>query len=92
MERAVALARFNQIALDDLPEKIRYYRRSHVLVVSDDPTELVPMDEVERRYVRRVMEAVGNNKTAAARILGFDRKRLYRWLERLGIDGDKSEP
>jgi DNA-binding NtrC family response regulator len=90
MERAVALARFEQIAVDDLPEKIRDYRSSHVLIASDDPTELVPMDEVERRYVRRVMEAVGNNKTAAARILGIDRKRLYRWLERLGIGGDKT--
>jgi DNA-binding NtrC family response regulator len=85
MERAVALARFEQIAVDDLPEKIRDYRRSHVLVTSDDPSELVPMEEVERRYVTRVMEAVGNNKTAAARILGIDRKRLYRWIERLGI-------
>jgi two-component system response regulator AtoC len=86
MERAVALARFDTIAVDDLPEKIRDYRHSHVLVASDDPTELVPMEEVERRYVTRVMEAVGNNKTAAARILGIDRKRLYRWIERLGID------
>jgi DNA-binding NtrC family response regulator len=85
MERAVALARFEQIAVDDLPEKVRDYRRSHVLVTSDDPSELVPMEEVERRYVMRVMEAVGNNKTAAARILGIDRKRLYRWIERLGI-------
>jgi DNA-binding NtrC family response regulator len=85
MERAVALARFEQIGVDDLPEKIRDYRRSHVLVASDDPSELVPMEEVERRYVMRVMEAVGNNKTAAARILGIDRKRLYRWIERLGI-------
>ncbi len=90
MERAVALARFEQIAVDDLPEKVRDYRRSHVLITADDPPELVPMEEVERRYVLRVMDAVGNNKTAAARILGFDRKRLYRWIERLGIDKDKS--
>ena len=90
MERAVALARFEQIAVDDLPEKVRDYRRSHILIAADDPSELVPMEEVERRYVLRVMEAVGNNKTAAARILGFDRKRLYRWIERLGIDVAKT--
>jgi two-component system response regulator HydG len=86
MERAVALTRFEQIVVDDLPEKVRDYRRSHVLVASDDPSELVPLEEVERRYVARVMEAVRGNKTAAARILGIDRKRLYRMLERLGID------
>lgn len=78
IERAVALARFEQIVVDDLPEKIRQYRRSHVLVASDDPSELVSLEQVERRYIARVMEAVTGNKTAAARILGIDRKRLYR--------------
>jgi two-component system response regulator HydG len=87
MERAVALTRFDQIGVDDLPEKIRDYRRSHVLVTSDDPSELVPLEEVERRYIARVMEAVGGNKTAAARILGIERKRLYRMLERLDVAG-----
>jgi DNA-binding NtrC family response regulator len=85
MERAVALTRFEQIVVEDLPEKIRDYRRSHVLVASDDPSELVPLEEVERRYIARVMEAVAGNKTAAARILGIDRKRLYRMLERLDV-------
>ena len=85
VERAVALTRYDHIAVDDLPEKIRDYRRSHVLVASDDPTELVPMEEVERRYISRVMEAVQGNKTAAARVLGYDRKRLYRKLEKLGL-------
>jgi two-component system response regulator HydG len=86
MERAVALTRFEQIGVDDLPEKVRDYRRSHVIVTSDDPSELVPLEEVERRYIVRVMEAVGGNKTAAARILGIERKRLYRMLDRLVID------
>jgi DNA-binding NtrC family response regulator len=87
IERAVALTRYDHVGVDDLPEKIRDYRRSHVLVASDDPSELVPMSEVEQRYVRRVLEAVQFNKTAAARILGYDRKRLYRKIEKLGLDG-----
>ncbi len=90
MDRAVALTRFEQIAVDDLPEKIRLYRRSHVLVASDDPSELVPLEEVERRYIRRVMEAVSGNKTAASRILGIERKRLYRMLDRLAPDAPKT--
>ena len=40
------------------------------------------MDEVERRYILRVLEAVGGNKTHAAQVLGVDRKTLYRKLER----------
>jgi two-component system response regulator HydG len=82
IERAVALTTFEQIAVDDLPEKIRAYRRSHVIVASDDPSELVPLEEVERRYILRVVEAVGGNKTLAAQVLGMGRKTLYRKLER----------
>jgi two-component system response regulator HydG len=84
IERAVALTRGDEIAAADLPEKIRTYSASHVLLAADDPSELVPMEEVERRYVLRVMEAVGGSKSMAARVLGFDRRTLYRKLERYG--------
>jgi two-component system response regulator HydG len=85
IEHAVALARLEQISADDLPEKVRTFKSTHVLVAGDDPSELVPLEQVERRYIARVMEVVGGNKSAAARILGLDRKRLYRMLERLGL-------
>jgi two-component system response regulator HydG len=84
IERAVALARFEQLAVDDLPERVRNYRSAHVLVVSDDPAELVPLEEVERRYILRVLQAAGGNKSIASRILGLDRKTLYRRLEAYG--------
>jgi two-component system, NtrC family, response regulator HydG len=47
---------------------------------------LVPMEEVERRYIHHVLTAVGGNKTLAARILGFDRKTLYRKLAQYGLE------
>jgi two-component system response regulator HydG len=86
MERAVALARFDQVVVDDLPERVRDYRSSHVVVAGDDPSELVPLEEVERRYTLRVLESVHGNKAAAARVLGVERKTLYRKLERWGVD------
>jgi two-component system response regulator AtoC len=82
MERAVALARFEDLVVEDLPAQIREYRTSHVLVAASDPSELVSLAEVERRYVERVMQAVGGNKRQAAQILGLDRATLYRKLER----------
>ena len=48
----------------------------------EDTSELLPMHEVEKRYILRVLEAVGGNKTSAAQILGFDRRTMYRKLER----------
>jgi DNA-binding NtrC family response regulator len=40
------------------------------------------MSEVEKRYILRVLEAVGGNKTTAAQVLGLDRRTMYRKLER----------
>jgi DNA-binding NtrC family response regulator len=91
IERAVTLARYEEITVDDLPEKIRAYRSSYVVVASDDPTELAPLETVERRYIERVLETVSGNKTLAARILGLDRKTLYRKLERWSGVGLPSE-
>jgi two-component system response regulator AtoC len=85
MEQAVALARLEEITVEDLPERIRDYRSANVLVVADDPSELVSMEVVERRYILRVLEAVGGNRSMAARILGYDRKTLYRRLESYGV-------
>jgi DNA-binding NtrC family response regulator len=85
IEHAVALARFEQVTLEDLPTRVRSYKRSHVLVASDNPDELVKLEEVERRYILRVLEACNGNKRLAARILGLDRKTLYRRLERYGV-------
>jgi two-component system response regulator HydG len=84
IERAIALTRFEELAVDDLPETIRAYKSSHVLVAGDDPSELVALEEVERRYILRVMEAVGGNKTLGSQVLGITRKTLYRKLEQYG--------
>jgi len=85
IERAIALTSYEQLTVDDLPEKIRSYSRSHIVVAGDDPSELLRLEEVERRYILRVMEAVGNNKTLAAQVLGIGRKTLYRKLEQYEV-------
>jgi DNA-binding NtrC family response regulator len=94
IERAVALARYDQITVDDLPDRIRNYERSHVLVAAQDPSQLVSLEVMERRYILEVLEAVGGQRGAAAKILGLDRKTLYRKLERWGqgrAEGDAAD-
>ena len=44
----------------------------------------VTLDELESRYIRKVLEMVGGNKSKAARLLGMDRRSLYRRLEKFG--------
>ena len=58
VERAVALCAFERIAPEDLPDRIRSHRRSHLVVGGDDPSALLPMHEVERRYILHVLDTV----------------------------------
>jgi two-component system response regulator HydG len=81
IERAVALARFDRLTLDDLPSKIREHRPSEIYTSSEDPLDLPTMDVVEERYIRKVLASVRGNKTLAAKVLGFDRRTLYRKLK-----------
>ena len=89
IERAVALTRHDKLTMEDLPEKIRDYRSSQVVIGGNDPGELAPLEEVERRYILHVLEVVGGNRTLAARTLGLDRKTLYRKLRQYGVLRDE---
>jgi DNA-binding NtrC family response regulator len=82
IERAVALTRHDEVVVDDLPQVIRSFRASQLVLPAEDPSQLLSMEEVERRYALTVLRAVHGNKTLAAKVLGFDRKTLYRKLER----------
>ncbi len=81
LERAVAMSRLTEITVDDLPAKIREHKSSRIVIEGDDPAALITLAELEGRYVRRVLAACGGNKTHAARVLGIDRRSLYRRLE-----------
>ncbi len=85
IERAVALTRFQEITVADLPEAIQDYRRSRLVLDLDDPGMLLPLEEVERNYIVRVLEAVKGHRSRAAEVLGLDRKTLYRKLEKYGL-------
>jgi two-component system, NtrC family, response regulator HydG len=41
--------------------------------------------DTEAEQIRRVLSATNNNKSRAAKILGIERKTLYRKLERMGL-------
>ena len=86
IERAVALAHFEEIQVEDLPDKLRSQqtRRSTAMSGSNLP-ELLSLEEIERRHVLRVLEACDGNRTDAAKILDLDRKTLYRKLLRWGV-------
>ncbi len=80
LERAIALATFDHLRLEDLPERIRRPTPMTAVTEASDPEELITAAELERRYIAHVMATVKGNKTVAARILGLDRRTVYRKL------------
>jgi DNA-binding NtrC family response regulator len=46
--------------------------------------EVLPLVELERRYVRRVLTLFNGNKSRTAQALGIDRRTLYRKAEKWG--------
>ncbi len=80
IERAFILSG-EEIDLESLPPKIK-------LSVSGsfemrDPEGLRPtLEEMERRYILEILKSAGDDKTAAAEILGIDLSTLYRKLKR----------
>lgn len=81
IERAVILAKHDRLIEEDLPDKIRTFTGKAVFWGSDDPTELLSLEEIQLRYIAHVLDAVDNNQTQAAKILKVDRKTLYRKLK-----------
>ncbi len=54
---------------------------------STDPDADPPLlSTVEREHILRALQHARGNKKAAARMLGVNRRALYRRLERLGLD------
>ena len=81
MERAVTLARYDKITVDDLPDKIQRFD-SQSMALELDEEHFLPWAEMERRYIERALKLADGNKTRAAELLGLDRRTVYRKLER----------
>ena len=87
LARALALRSGQSITLRDLPPEITKAApaRAGAVALEQEPT--LPLAEVERRYILRVLEATHGNKLKAAEILGIDRSTLHRKLKQMqGIE------
>ena len=82
IERALALTHHDQLTVEDLPEHIRHPGAGAPLPASlVTAGNILPLEEMERRYIHQVLDQLSGNRTLAARLLGVDRKTLYRKLK-----------
>ena len=78
LERAVALAEHDVLLAEDVRPTADPLSDGQGL--DDFVRRGAPLADVESAYVRKVLVAVDHNKARAARILGIDRRTLYRKL------------
>ncbi|MFK7767200.1 MAG: sigma-54-dependent transcriptional regulator [Mariniblastus sp.] len=81
IQRAVVLSQHVKISVDDLPQKIVDHKPTKLIIDEGDNQPLASLELIEMRYIRYVLDRVDGNKTEAAKILGLDRKTLYRKLK-----------
>jgi DNA-binding NtrC family response regulator len=99
IERAVTFCQGETVLLEHLPPGLRQplpiedfstSRKQNAGVPHGvlSPHVLIPLAEVEQRYIRYVLKYVHGNKRQAAALLGIGRRTLYR---RLGEDAEPEE-
>jgi DNA-binding NtrC family response regulator len=87
IERLALFSRGRTVDLEVLPERFQKKQQAlHSVMFEGLPS----LEEVERRYLLHVLQAVGGNRKRAAEVLCIDRRTLYRMLERFGI-GSKEQ-
>ena len=80
IQRVVALSPSPMISLEDMPEEIRGGAIAQAPAPQPDGTQT--LDQIRRQQIFDVLERVGGNKMQAARVLGINRRTLYRILAR----------
>jgi len=89
IEHAVLHTRGQVMTEEDLPPRIRAARARAPAAPAAGLFEGLPsLEEIERRYLIHVLEAVGGNRTRAAEVLKIDRRTLYRMADRFKIKLD----
>lgn len=85
IERVFALSQSNEITLADLPGPIAGFEVKPVDF--EEMAELPTLEDMERSLIRAALRKSRGNKNEAARILAIDRQRLYRKIEKYGLEG-----
>ena len=79
IERAVTLSLGEKIGPDDLPPVVQGARGDR-RVLDEAAEKTLTLHEIEKEYIKKILEKMGGNKYQAAHALGIDRKTLYRKL------------
>jgi len=81
IERAVALTDHETIVLEDVRDVGQHPTAPTDELLAQAAERHLSLEEVERGYIQRVLDTCQGNVSRAARILGIDRRTMYRKLK-----------
>jgi len=84
VEHALTMGRGEILLPEDLPVSVTAPERD---IVHEATLDGATLAEVERRYVLRVLEKMGGHQIKTSKVLGIDRRTLYRRLRQYGYTG-----
>lgn len=84
VEHALTMGAGEVLLPEDLPVSVSAPERD---IVDEATLDDASLAEVERRYIIRVLEKMGGHQIKTSRILGIDRRTLYRRLRQYGYAG-----
>jgi len=85
IERAVIMARHDEIGPEDLPVELRGKPLNGTPAGSPRAGSLISLQKLDELHLRRILEQT-SNLSEAAEILGIDRATLYRKRKQLGME------
>ncbi len=92
VERSATLAEGGWIQPADLPPEIS---EGGLPLLTEGTVETFPddltLEELEKRYIERVLDKLGGNMTHAAKSLGISRSTLWRKVNKYGLKGGDVE-
>jgi DNA-binding NtrC family response regulator len=90
IEYALAIGLEDELGIADLPPEIVSAQPQPSAddfrqVLQAYMNDMVPLAEIEKRYILSVLQQFGGNQVRAAAALGIDRSKLYRRLKQYGV-------
>jgi DNA-binding NtrC family response regulator len=88
VERCVVLSEDEEVDLDTIPSRIHKGENIYPVCNGNSNNNVIQipigtsLEEIERRVIDKTLYSVDNNKTEAAKILGFSRKTLHNKLDK----------
>lgn len=88
IDRAVNIISGNEITINDLPLSLQRNLSDNVASINNEINNELSLDERMKINIINALKSCNGNISEAAKILGVNRRTIYRRMDKYGIDGN----